>query len=177
MKFAELPHGNAALALFPSVSGVGWIVFDGPLSPVAWGVSMSAKRASSLQAKNAQSLAAIERLLARYRVPVVVLEAFDGAGSRRNARIRALCRSIISLCAVNGIAVRIISRREITACFASTSPKTRHATAQVVASYLPEIRHRLPAKRRAWDSENPEMALFNAAALLIVHYANPAQPL
>ncbi len=177
MKFAELPHGNSALAIFPSVSGFGWIVFDGPLSPVDWGVSTVARRVKGNGPKNARCVSKVESLLKQFSPATIVLEAFEGAGTKRHERIKRLCHAIISTATMRGIVIRILSRQQIQKCFASKSPTTRHEVAMVVASYIREIRHLLPKKRRLWESELPEMALFAAAALLIVHYANPREPL
>ncbi len=168
---------NTAPAIFPSKDGFGWIVFDGPLSPVAWEVSTLTKTKGTPQEKNARCMKRIEKLVSQYHPATVVLEAFEGPGTRRNKRIQQLCRSIASLAAMSGTPLRTISRDQIKSCFESTQPKTRYAIATTVASYLEEIRRRLPDERRAWQTENSDMALFNAAALLIVHYANPAEPL
>ena len=168
---------KTALAIFPSREGFGWTVFDGPVSPVDWGVSMAARKAGTPDEKNARVMKRVESLMKEYRPGAVALEAFEGAGTRRSMRIKRFCRSVVALAAVHGIQVRVIHRDQIARCFASSRAKTRHAVATVVASFLPEIRRRLPQKRRAWDTEFPDMALFNAAALLLVHYANPEQPL
>lgn len=167
---------NTALAIFPSVKGFGWMVFDGPLSPAFRGVCTLADKPATSADKNARCLARINAILSEYRPATVVLEAFEGPRTRRHARIQSLCRSIISAAVVDGIPVRIVSRAEIAACLGDTRPKTRYAVATLVARYLKEIRHRLPKKRRAWDTEPSDMALFNAAALLFVHYSNPAGP-
>jgi hypothetical protein len=172
MNFTEFSHHNSALALFPSVCGVGWMVFDGPLSPVDWGVSKEADSARGAGNKNARSLKRIGELMDQYRPPVVVLEEFEGKTTKRRERIRQLSRSIISLCAVNGVQVHVVSRAEVRACLASSNARTRHEIAQVVASYFPEIRRLMPTKRKAWQTEPKVMALFNATALLIAHYAN-----
>lgn len=165
------------MAVFPSVVGFGWIVFDGPLAPVDWAVSTLAAKGRGDAQKNAACLHRIETHIRIYRPSVIVLEDFDSRASRRAPRIRTLCRSIISLAAVEGIPVRIITRAEIARCFPSLPVHTRQATAERAASYLREIQARLPGKRRIWEGEKPDAALMNAAALLIVHYANPAEPL
>lgn len=177
MKFTDLPHGNAALAIFPSTQGFGWMLFDGPLSPVAWGVSTVAADTKGSEQKNARCLKRAEALVRIYRPHTLVLEAFEKEKTRRAPRIQRLCRSLISLAAVNGIGVRIITRDEIHASFVSAPARTRYDVAKIVASYLKEIRHRLPDKRKVYNAEDPRMALFAAAALLIVHYANPEEPL
>ncbi len=163
---------NTALAIFPSKDGFGWIVFDGPLSPVAWDICAAAKMPGTPQEKNARCMKRVESIVAEYHPASIVLEAFEGGATRRSKRIQQLCRSIASLSVMNKTPLRIISREQIKFCFESTKPKTRYAIASTVASYLKEIRHRLPNKRRPWETEDIKMALFNAAALLIVHYAN-----
>ena len=168
---------NTALAIFPSKDGFGWIVFDGPLSPVGWDVCTQAKMPGTPQEKNGRCMKRIEKFVSEFRPAAIVLEAFEGPGTRRNKRIKQLCHSVASLAAMNRTPLRIISRAQIKSCFESTQPKTRYAIAATVASYLKEIRHRLPDKRRAWETEDTSMALFNATALLFVHYANPREAL
>ncbi len=177
MKFSDLPHGNAALALFPCTPGFGWILFDGPLSPVSWGVSTVAKDTKGSDRKNERCLKQAEILLNTYRPSMLVLEAFEKGKTRRAPRIQRLCRSLISLAAVNGTGVRIITRGEIQSSFTSAAAKTRYDVAKIAALHLAEIKHRLPDQRNFYDTEDPKMALFAAAALLIVHYANPQHPL
>lgn len=177
MKLPELPHGNAALAVHPSVAGFGWALFDSPLGIVDWAVSNAAKRRRGAERKNAECLARIEELIEMYRPAIVLLEAFEGAGTRRSARVQKLCRGIISLAAVHGIRVRIISRAAIARSLALSGARTRQETADTVSSFLNEIQIRRPEKRKAWHPEQFSMALFSAAALGIVHYANPSEPL
>lgn len=177
MRIPAYPIPNTALAIFPSREGFGWMIFEGPLSPVSWDVCTLAKETRTAERKNARCTQRVAALLAEYRPAALVLEAFEGSGVRRHKRIRQLCRSIASLAAMSGTPLRVVTRQEITACFGTTRPKTRYAVAALIARYVKEIRHRLPPKRRAWDTEFPEMALFNATALLFVHYGNPEEPL
>lgn len=177
MKYSDLPHGNSALAIFPSVAGFGWMLFDGPLAPVDWGVSTIARKAAGTEAKNNRSLRRIDHIMRRYQPAVVVLEAFEGRGTRRHARIKRLHRSIIALAVTSGIPVRMLSRDQIQSSFTSADATTRYDVARIVASYVKEVRRLLPNKRKLWESEHPRTALFNATALLIVHYSNPKEPL
>ncbi|MBS1983505.1 MAG: hypothetical protein JST16_04975 [Bdellovibrionales bacterium] len=177
MKFGDLPHDKAALAIFPSVDGFGWALFDGPLSIVDREVCRLAKSARGDEEKNARCLQRAEVLLDWYRPAMLVLEDFESLASKRHTRIRELCRSLISAAAIRGIPTRVLSREQVLACFKSKEVETRYETALFVAEHLPELRQLMPDKRRAWQSEFPNMALFAAVALLIVHYSNPAEPL
>ncbi|MDE2133930.1 MAG: hypothetical protein KGJ49_04965 [Alphaproteobacteria bacterium] len=168
---------DTALAIFPSREGFGWIVFDGPLSPVGWDVCTLAKVPGTSKEKNARCMKRVESLVSEYHPAAIVLEAFEGLGTRRCERVKKLCRSVVSLATMHGIPVHIVSKAQIAGYFASAHLKTRHDVATVVASHLVEIRHRLPEKRKTWNAEDADMALFNAAALLFVHYGNPKEPL
>jgi len=142
-----------------------------------WGVSTMAKATSGSDQKNARCLKHAEALFQEYRPHTLVLEAFEKGKARRAPRIQKLCRSLVALAAVNGISVRVITRDQIRKSFISAPAKTRYDVALLAVKYLPEIRHLLPEKRAFYETENPVMALFAAAALLIVHYANPSEPL
>lgn len=168
------PSDNLVLAIHPCHDGFGWMVFDGPLSPVDWQVSAVGKKRKGAD-KNKRSLGRAEQVFEQFQPTVLVLEAFDET-SKRHKRIQALCRSIVAAATMRRIGVRIIPRSEIRSCFASTDG-TRYAIAKTVAAYLPHIGYLLPRKRKPWESEPEVMALFNAAALLIAHYANPKEPL
>lgn len=177
MNLNELPHGNAALALFPSRDGFGWILLDGPLSLVVWEVCTLAKENRGAEEKNRRCLEKAQMLLKRHRPGVLVLEAFEGPKTRRRKRIIDFCRSLIAASAVEGIPVRILTRAQINACFKSQQAKTRHEIAQVVGKFLVEIEARTPEKRKPWQGEFANMALLNAGALGIAFYANPREPL
>jgi hypothetical protein len=159
-------HPKSALAIHPSVEGFGWIVFDGPLSAYRWGVSWRARGVSGDAKKNEHCLRHAEVLLTEHRPAVLVLER---ATDRRHPRIHRLEKQLIALAAVHATPVKVFTRADVQAAFAERKATTRYAVATVVADYIPEIRNRLPKKRRAWDTEDSDMALFAAAALLIVH--------
>lgn len=177
MNYQRLPLEKTALAVFPTTTGLSWMLFDGPLSPVDWGGSALAKRVKGDKEKNAGLLAEIRRVIALHRPQTLVLEDFESSASRREERIRALSRSIVALAAVEIIDLHIVSRKQLSACFASSKAATRYEVANVVASYIPEIRRFLPPKRKAWEPDKHIMGLFNATALLIAHFANPREPL
>ncbi|MDF2973628.1 MAG: hypothetical protein K0R61_4078 [Microvirga sp.] len=104
------------LAVFPSTGGFGYAVFEGGRSLVDWGV----KTVCPIQ-KNLKSLQAIRELIAFYGPDMVVLEDYDGEGSRRAKRIRTLINLIAAHAAGEGVATASFSRAEVRACFGLTT--------------------------------------------------------
>jgi hypothetical protein len=153
-------------AAFPSTRGFGYAVFDGPKSLVDWGV----KSVRSRQ-KNLESLRKIRELLAFYRPDVLVLEDYDGLGSRRAKRIQTLINLMTAHAADERIAIASFSRSEVRACFSSTgSTRNKRRIAESIARKFPELGPRLPPVRRIWMSEDSRMNIFDAAALGITFF-------
>jgi hypothetical protein len=155
---------DIVLAVHPSATGMGWTAFEGPLSVHDWAV-FTAKLD-----KNAKCLAKLDKLLRRFEPAVLVLEMFKDGPRRRTWRVRKLCRDMVKLAAERGVHVEIYGRDEVAAGFSQFGVGTREGIATAVAFMIEGFEHRLPPPRRAWMSEDPRMALFNAAALALTHY-------
>lgn len=166
------PRPTFVLALHPTTRGLGWIVSEGPFAPHDWGNAQT-RRGD----KNAQALAHVERLIARYEPETIVLEAFEKRHSARANRVARLGRAIVALANDRSIEVAIYTRGEVKACFAAVGAVSRHQIAEAVGRSLSALAHCLPKPRRSWESENPRMALFSAAALVLTHYQYAASQL
>jgi hypothetical protein len=106
----------------------------------------------------------------RYSVENLVLEAFEGPGSRRRTRVQALGRAMVSAAAAQGIEVSVHPFAYVQTCFAMAGARTRQEIAETVARYHEPLRALLPPPRRQWEKEHPRSALFAAAALVLTHY-------
>jgi hypothetical protein len=164
MKLAPVGHRGLVLAVHPTARGFGWVLFESPLSVVDWGM------ASAKQGRNARLAARFERLIGRYDPAILVLEAFEGHDGRAD-RIQRLCRLMLHLAASKGIEPIIYQRAVIRTVFANLGAKTRFEIAQVIAQHIDALSHRLPKKRKPWESEQPRQSLFDAAALAITYFA------
>ena len=151
------------LAAHPTARGIGWTLFESPLSPVDWAVMRSTD--------NARCLRRLERIIDRYSPEVLVLEAPRERHSGEQNRVERLARAIAQLAANRGIEVCFHSRHVIRAQFANFGAQTRYEIAQAIASHIDAFRHRLPPQRKAWMSIDARLSLFDAAALAITHFA------
>jgi hypothetical protein len=163
MTSASLNKG-LVLAVHPTSRGFGWVLFEGPLSAVDWGM------ASSKRGRNSRLVARFERLLTRYEPSVVVLEEFEGRRGRVD-RIQRLCRSFVHLAACAGCETPVLRRALVQAVFVTAGAVTRYEIAQVIASRVPALAAKKPRKRAIWESESPRQSLFDAAALATAYFS------
>jgi RNase H-fold protein (predicted Holliday junction resolvase) len=158
------PTEEFVLGLHPSSRGFGWVLFDGPNTAFDWGIADIASH------RNADALDRIVRILKKYRPKVLVLETFDDEKSKRAERIRKLGRSIADRAEKLGIAVHFYSRDQIRQTFDADQAVTREEIAAAVAKRIDVLAPRLPRPRKIWEAENPNIALFCAAASALTHY-------
>jgi Holliday junction resolvasome RuvABC endonuclease subunit len=151
------------LAIAPSTKGFGYAVLEGDKMLVDWGVK------SVKGDKNSRSIEKVEELIAHYEPQVLVLEDTVAKGSRRSARIQALTKRVIVLAEGRSIKVAMFSQKQVRRVFCGDGCGTKHALAEIIAERFPEeLGFRLPAKRRAWTSEDSRMDIFDAVALALM---------
>jgi hypothetical protein len=150
------------LAAFPSARGFGYAVFEGPSSLIDWGV----KGVHGTQ-KNRESLQKMRELLTFYRPDVVVLEDYEGHGSRRARRIEILINLITAHAHGEGMRTVSFSRADMRVCFGLTS---KREIAEAIVRDFPELEPRLPPVRKIWMSEDRRMNIFDAVALAMTFF-------
>ena len=158
-------HKGLVMAVHPTTRGFGWVVFESPSSPVDWGL------ASAKESRNEKLLRRFERILKRYEPSAVVLEEFEGSGTKRVDRIQRLCRSFVHLAAMRGAETPVYRRTVIHTVFASVGAVSRYEIAEVIRQQIDAFSHRMPRKRKPWNSIDARQSLFDAAALALTYFA------
>jgi hypothetical protein len=85
--------------------------------------------------------------------------------------VTVLIDKIAVLAKERRITVVRCSRDEVLSVFGRMGAKSKDDIAAVVARLVPELGPRLPHRRRIWESEHHSMAIFEAAALALTHFA------
>ncbi len=153
------------LGVHPTGRGFGWALFENAASPFDWGT------VETNTTKRKKTLARFEALLDRYQPAVLALEAFDGQAVRRGKRTKRVANAMADLAKAREIGVAVFTREQIAAVFTGAAGRTRQDIAEFVAHNIHALRDRLPPKRKIWESERPNLALFNAAACALAWYA------
>jgi Holliday junction resolvasome RuvABC endonuclease subunit len=146
------------LAIDPSTRGFGFTVFEGPNLLIDWGVKETKTN------KNAKTLKLVDELIERYQPSVVVVEDYEGKGSRRCDRVGELINDISKLASQKKVRIRSFSRAKVKQTF-SESASNKYEIALDIAKRFPELAPRLPRFRKPWMSEDYRMSIFDAVAL------------
>lgn len=156
---------GSVLSLYATSRGFAFTLFEGPLSPVDWGVKV-VRRPN----KNRLCIESMAALIGRHQPDALVLEDCRAPGSRRSPRIRRLYRAIEVFAATQAIETYSYSRHLIRETFAKLGAMSKDEIAAVIARYIPEFEQHLPPVRRVWMSEDRRMGIFDAAALAFAFF-------
>ena len=152
------------LAVFPTSRGFGWILFEGPMAPVNWGI------ASVKNNHSAWCMMRFGKLLDLYQPKAILFEVNVATEKAKSGRVAVLGQDMRGFAASRDIEIHLYSRAEIAAALLSDENASRRAVVELVADLLPILRDRLPSPRKPWQSEDGRRCLFDAAALGIAHY-------
>jgi len=158
------PKGGLILAVHATTRGMGWVAFEGPITPYDWG-TVDARRH-----KNASCLKRLERLFRRLQPEALVLENWPRPGAAPSQRIMHLNQAFVSLAQIWDVTVRVYDRGDVRACFSAVGAKSRQEIAEAIARHIEAFEHLLPRRRAIWESQHPRLALFTSAALAFTYY-------
>jgi hypothetical protein len=103
---------------------------------------------------------------------VIKRERWDRA--QTSLHIRSLVEVMIQGASANSVPICLIAHEDVKKTFRNLGCETRDQTAAALARIFPELVWRVPPKRRAWQSEHPRMAMFDAIALGLAYWQHPA---
>lgn len=159
-----LPHARY-LGIEVTTAGFAYAVLELPSGHLLdWGLAIARERDAWSRY--------LERLIRTYAPEVIVHPDVDGA--RRSERTLTLLASFQRIALKQGIWTVAITKDELQERF--PMQKTKHALAVELAERFPELRPRLPRKRKPWQSEDARFRIFQALALILAA-TNPTPPI
>jgi len=156
---------DLVLAVYPNTRGFAFVLFEGPLSPVDWGV-IEVRGKDRMR----QCLRRIGSIFGQYAPDALILQNMSEGGTRRARRIRGLNEAIEVLAGTQDIPVFAYSRAQVREIFARVGLFTKHGIAQSIARQISAFERLVPPPRKIWKSEDVRMGLFDAAALVLTFF-------
>lgn len=157
---------QVVLAIFANARGFGLAVMKDALTLIeAYTVTVKRRPIS-----NKYLLNRLKEKLEYYAPEVVVLEAPEGYGSRKSERVQKLIKSIEKYATDQKLGVFQYSRNKIRFVFNAFNAHSKYEIASTIAENIPELRERLPEKKKSYEAEKYAMSTFDAVSLAITHY-------
>lgn len=159
-------HHDLVMSVFPNARGIAHVVFEGPNSPVDWGIC------DLRGARKHQAIRLIAALVDRYSPDILILRDRTSIRPRRVWRHAMLVEALEKLAHQKGISITRFSRDQVQQSFGSLGSPTRYAIVQAIAKQVPIFETYVPPIRKIWKAEDRRMGMFDAAALALTFYRN-----
>jgi hypothetical protein len=141
---------------------IGFVVFEGPNRLLDWGVRSFAGHRNNRQAMAADR---VSRLLELHEPAMVVIRRKPDGGSEGGKMGHLILKAIRGETESRSVAFRSVSEKSVERSFQQDGYRTKHQIASALAERFADLHWKLPPKRKAWQSEHHNMAIFDAAAL------------
>jgi hypothetical protein len=162
---ATLPKNAVLVAIDPTRTGFAFAVLEAPGNLIDRGQRIAEPKSGELVRK-------VNALFSKHYPAVLVLEDLSAPGARRRMRARREIRSLERLALKRGVKVRLVARLAVRAAFAPEQGK--YEVALRLAEIFPDLKDRLPWKRKVYMPEDPRMNVFDAVGLAAALVARPA---
>jgi hypothetical protein len=107
----------------------------------------------------------VESLVSSFNPTQIAVAESEVAASHNASSVRSLIRSIRTNARARSVPFQSIDRKFIRDSFLEFNASSKHEIAMVLVNHFPELRWKLPPKRRTWEKEHFRMTLFDAVAV------------
>jgi hypothetical protein len=150
------------LALAIRARWLGYAVLEARCELVDWGMTFfQPSSGSEIRATRKR----VEFLLSSFDPTLIAVARSEVAASHNASSVRSLMRSIRTEANAKSVPFQSMNRKYIRDSFREFNAKSKHEIASTLVKLFPELRWKLPAKRRTWEKEHFRMTLFDAVAL------------
>ena len=163
-KFITIPDKNQkrekVLAVQLTYRGFGFTVFEDQNTILDWGHASVDSHDPEIFKK---------RLIAFIEYDQIKT-VLSYSGYKRPVQIQKNIASLEQICKSQAVKCKIISKEEVHSLFESLGSHTKYQRARLIASYIPDLAHKLPPPRKPWMSEDLRMSIFDSACLALTYF-------
>jgi hypothetical protein len=145
----------------------GYAVFEGHRTLLDSGLRVYRAVGEEEAVMASKRLAVLLHLFAPSAI-VIKRERWDRA--QTSPHIKSLVEVVTRVAATHSVSIHLIGDDNVRQTFRNMGCETRDEIAAALARIFPELQWKLPPKRRAWQSEHPRMAMFDAVALGLAYW-------
>ncbi len=152
------------LTLYPNSIGFGYAVMTNALTVI------SSQVVQVRPISNTHALKRIKELIDYYEPKIVVIEDYNGIGSRKSKRIQKMIDAIAQYGVKKNLKTLKYSRANIRYVFSNFNAHTKYEIACVIAENIKNMEYKLMKPRKISESEKYMAGAFDAVSLGITHF-------
>ena len=153
-----------ALSIYPNSIGFGYAVMTNSLTVI------SSRVVQVKPISNNVTLKRIKEIINYYEPKIVVIEDYQGIGSRKSKRIQKMIDAISRYALKKHLKTSTYSRADIRFVFSSFNAHTKYEIACAIADNIKIMEHKLMKPRKISESEKYMAGAFDAVSLGITHF-------
>ncbi len=155
---------NIVCAIYPNANGFGYVYLDNEGKLVYYG----SVRISPIS--NWKILERIKKSLDYFQPRIIVLLDPESKSSRTGKRTKKLLKKITDYAESENVPVVKYSRDQIRDAFEIRGAFTKYEISKFLLTKFPELEPKRPRERKKWESEDRNMAIFDALSLALTWF-------
>ncbi len=151
---------NRIISIFPNTMGFGFVILSDSGEIIDYGI------VSIHPVNNDVCLKRIKDIISYYYPTALILEDYEE--SYKSERVRKL---IDNICFYYKDDLKIFkySREQIKNTFDIFGARNKYEISKKISEAYPQLKNKLPEKRRTWEPENYYQGIFDAMSLILTH--------
>lgn len=125
---------------------------------------------SALTVLNSQAMNRIREIINYYEPKIIVVENYNGIGSRKSKRIQKMIDAISRYAQTKRLKIYSYARSYIRYVFSSFDAHAKYEIACVIAENVKNMKHKLMKPRKTSESEKYMAGAFDAVLLGVTHF-------
>jgi hypothetical protein len=151
---------------------LGYAVLEGRCQLVDWGmIFFQPSSGGEIRAAKRR----VELLVSSFSPALIAVAISEVAASQNASSVRSLIRSIRTEARARSIPFESMNRDYIRDSFLEHEARSKDEIASALANRFPELRWKLPQKRKTWEKEHFRMTLFDAIALGVACWSHRSE--
>lgn len=148
------------IAIYPNTLGFGYVVLNDKGEILDYGL------VAIRPVRNNKCLDRIHEMILYYQPQILILEDYEN--SNKSERVRILLKDI---CEYGEDSIKIFkySREQIRNTFDVFGARNKYEISKKISEAYPQLKSKLPEKRKAWEPENYYQGIFDAMSLVLTH--------
>lgn len=151
---------NRVFAIYPNTMGFGFVVLSEKGEILDYGM------VSIHPVSNDLCLKRVKEIASYFKPEVLVIEDFEN--SYKSTRVRKLIADVCSY-ASERMKIFKYSRDQVRDVFDLFGANNKYEISKKIVEAYPQLKSKLPDKRRAWEPENYYQGIFDAMSLIITN--------